>query len=110
MTDQLNRFEAELAAMRPRPLRTSLAQRIEADLAAASESSSRWPDRFLLSAIGSGAIAACVIVAMLLKPSSPAFPSPPPVLAKTSAASEPPRAGDFSLAVARADVAAALGS
>ena len=102
MTDKPDRFEAELAAMRPRGLSTSLVDRIEADLAAAPEPL-RWPDRFLLSAIASGAIAACVIIAVLLKPISQTFPSPPPMLAKTSAASEPPRAGDFSLAVARAE-------
>jgi hypothetical protein len=110
MTGKLDRFEAELAAVRPRALPMSLVERIEADLAAGPEPS-RWPDRFLLSAIASGAIAACVIVAVLLKPSSPAFPSPPPVLATMPpAGSGLPRAGDFSLAVARSDAAASLGS
>jgi hypothetical protein len=110
MTDKLDRFEAELAAMRPRALPMSLVERIEADLAAGPEPS-RWPDRFLLSAIASGAIAACVIVAVLLKPSSPAFPSPPPVLATMPpAGSDLPRAGDFSLAIARSNAVTPLGS
>jgi hypothetical protein len=109
MTDKLDQIEAELAAMRQRALSRSLAERIEADLAAAPRPS-RWPDRFLLSAIASGAIAACVIVAVLLKPSSPAFPSPPLAAAKASAAPESPRAGDVSLAVARADAGVSLGS
>ena len=103
MTDKFDRFAAELAAMRPRALPTSLVDRIDADLAAAPEPS-RWPDRFLLSAIASGTIAACVIVAVLLKPISQTFPSPPPVLATMPpAGSDLPRAGDFSLAVARAE-------
>jgi len=103
MTDKFDRFAAEFAAMRPRALPTSLVDRIDADLAAAPEPS-RWPDRFLLSAIASGAIAACVIVAVLLKPISQTFPSPPPVLATMPpAGSDLPRAGDFSLAVARAE-------
>lgn len=103
MTDKLDQIEAELAAMRPRVPPRALVERIEADLAAAPERSP-WPDRFLLSAIASGAIAACVIVAVLLKPYSQVFPSPPPVLATMPpTGSNLPRAGDFSLAVARAE-------
>ena len=109
MTDKLDHLEAELAAMRPRALSPALVDRIEADIVAAPQPS-RWPDRFLLSAIGSGAIAACVIVAMLLKPRSESFPSPPPVLAGTTATSDPPRAGDYSLVVARADAMSSFGS
>jgi hypothetical protein len=106
MSDSLHRLESELAAMRPRPMPSALVERIEAGLAEPTESviANPWPDRFLLSAIGSGALAACVIVGLLLAPQSHnAFPSPPPVVAKT-AASDPPRVGDFSLAaVARAE-------
>jgi hypothetical protein len=103
MSDKLQQLEAELAAMRPRALSPALVERIESELAAAPVKTSSWPDRFLLSAIGSGAIAACVILAMLLKPASNAFPSPPLTVANT-AAWDPPRAGDYSLVVvARAD-------
>ena len=100
MTDQLQRLEAELGAMRPRPLSPDLVERIEADLTSPSHATP-WADRFLMSAIASGAIAACVIVAMLLKPASDAFPSPPPVVANVT--SDPPRAGDYSLVIARAE-------
>jgi hypothetical protein len=101
MSDRFEQLEAELAAMRPRALPAELSERIEADLVEAS-ATSRWPDRFLLSAIGSGAIAACVITAMLLKPTTDAFPSPPPVVA-TATSADPPRAGDYSLVIARAE-------
>lgn len=102
MTDNLDGLESELAAMRPRALSHDLVARIEDDLAGAS-SPSKWPDRFLVSAIGAGAIAACVIVAMLLKPMSDGLAAPAPVLATSIETREPARAGDFSLAVARAD-------
>jgi len=100
MNEQLNQLEAELAAMRPRALPAELVGRIEADIATDSRRSA-WPDRFLLSAIGSGAIAACVIVGVLLKPATDAFPSAPPAVATST--SDPPRAGDYSLAMARAE-------
>ena len=100
MNDKLDRLESELATMRPRALPAALVDRIEADLAAVLHLS-RWPDRFLLSAIGSGAIAACVIVGVLLKPTTDAFPSTPPAVA--TATSDPPRAGDYSLVIARAE-------
>ena len=111
MSDDLQRLEAELVAMRPRGMSGALVERIESELAAAPVKPSPWPDRFLLSAIGSGAIAACVVVTMLLKPASNAFPSPPSVLATAPpAVSDPPRAGDFSLVVARTDTMPSLGS
>ena len=97
MTDNLESLEAELAAMRPRGLPSDLADRMAADLDGAAVES-RWPDRFLLSAIGSGAIAACVIVSMLLKPDRVAPRAPAP----TVAVHEPLRAGDYALAMARA--------
>jgi len=103
MTDKLDGLEAELAAMRPRALSRELIERIDDDLAEAS-APSKWPDRFLVSAIGAGAIAASVIVAMLLKPMSEGLAAPVPVVATVPAAPDPPRAGDFSLAaVARAE-------
>ena len=107
MNPAFDELEAELAAMRPRPLSPALLEGIEGGMAESSAPSSarssRWPDRFLLCAIASGAMAACVIVSILLQPSNQAFPSPPPVLAMP--ASAPPRAGDYSLVVARADSA-----
>ena len=100
---ELEQLEAELAAMWPRALSPALVDRVEATLDDSHErSSSVWPDRFQLSAIGAGAIAACVIVTMLLKPHRESFPSPAPVLANM--APDPPRAGDYSLLLARADV------
>ena len=103
MNDPQNRLEAELAAMRPRALPAGLLERVEADIAAADVQPSPWPDRFLLSAIGSGAIAACVIVGLLLKPAGETFPQPAAAVA-AAVTSDPPRAGDFSLAMARAEL------
>ena len=100
MNEQLNQLEAELAAMRPRALPAELVDRIRADIAIDLQRSA-WPDRFLLSAIGSGAIAACVIVGVLLKPAGETFPTPAPTVA--TATLDPPRAGDYSLAMARAE-------
>ena len=100
MNERRNQLEAELAAMRPRSLPAELVDRIQAGIATDSQRSA-WSDRFLLSAIGSGAIAACVIVGVLLKPASGAFPSPPSAVA--TATLDPPRAGDYSLAMARAE-------
>jgi hypothetical protein len=102
MNEPLNRLEAELAAMRPRGLPAELVQRIEANIAAADAQQSPWPDRFLLSAIGSGVIAACVIVGVLLKPANEPVPQRAPAV--MAATSDPPRAGDFSLAIARAEI------
>ena len=100
MNESLGKLEAELSAMQPRGLDAELLERIDANLAEASDS--RCPDRFLLSAVASGAMAACLIVVMLLKPSAEAFTAPAPVVA-VNAISDPPRAGDYSLIVARAD-------
>ena len=103
MNQRLDSLEAELSALRPRPLSAALLNGIEAGIDESASRPSRWADRVLLSAIASGAMAACVIVGMVLKPAGEAFPSPPPVLAMP--ASAPPRAGDYSLVVARADSA-----
>jgi len=100
MNDKTDHLAAELASMRPRRVSADLLDRIEYDLLTEA-SGSPWPDRFLLSAICSAAIAACVIVGMLLTPPSGAFPSPPSVVA--TATSDPPRAGDYSLVIARAE-------
>jgi hypothetical protein len=102
MSVNLERLEAELSAMRPRALPAALAERIGAELTR-DAAESRWPDRFLLSAIASGAIAACVIVTMLLGPAADGLPVPAPALADVATTSDPPRAGDFSLAMARAE-------
>jgi hypothetical protein len=97
VTDPLQRLEAELSRMRPQPLGGSVRERIETDLAGCSP----WPDRFLLSAIGSGALAACVIVAILLGD----LRTSSPVAAEQTKQvnSDAPRLGDSILAIARAD-------
>ena len=100
MTDKLDRLAAEMALMRPRHVSADLIDRIESDVLGDAPPSP-WPDRFLLSAICSGAIAACIILGMLLIPANGAFPSPPSVVA--TAAPDPPRAGDYSLVIARAE-------
>jgi hypothetical protein len=101
MNDKLDRLAAELASMRPRRIPTDLVERIESDLMTEAPPSP-WPDRLLISAICSGAIAACVIAGMLFVPANGAFPSPPSAVA--TATPDPPRAGDYSLVIARADV------
>jgi hypothetical protein len=102
MNDKLDQLAAELASMRPRCVPTDLIEGIESDLMTdAPPSPSPWPDRFLVSAMCSGAIAACIIAGMLLAPADGAFPSAPPVVA--TAAPDPPRAGDYSLVIARAE-------
>ena len=102
MNEKLDQLAAELVSMRPRAVPADLMERIESDLLAEAELSP-WPDRLLLSAICSGAIAACIILGMLLMPANGAFPSTPSVVATTT--SEPPRAGDYSLVIARAEFA-----
>jgi hypothetical protein len=65
VNDRLERLEAELARLRPRPLPEALHEQIEARLATARRP---WADRFLVSTMCAGALAACVIFAILLGP------------------------------------------
>jgi hypothetical protein len=95
MTDRRDRLEAELAGMKPRTVPVDLAERIGACLSHKSS----WADRFLLSSIGAGAMAACVILTVLLMQSTgPAFPAPP------QSATATPRLGDYQMTLARADI------
>lgn len=65
MNDPLNRLEREMAAMHPVSMSEELIGRIEIAVAE-NEIASPWPDRFLMSAMASGAIAACTILVILL--------------------------------------------
>lgn len=80
MTDPLERLEVELAGMRPRPMPADLTARIARTLepGRAVQVDRRWPDRCLIGALSSGALAACVIAGVLLNESSRpiAVPSP----------------------------------
>jgi hypothetical protein len=76
MTDPINELEAELSGMQPTPVLETLAGRIESDLMSAVGRASRWPDRFLLAAISSGALAACVLFGVLLTDLTGANASP----------------------------------
>jgi hypothetical protein len=66
MSDPINQVEAELSGMQPFPMPGDLADRIESNLQESTDRISRWPDRFLLGAMASGVLAACVLVVVLL--------------------------------------------
>lgn len=100
MTDPLKRLEDELSRMQPRSLPRGVSEGIESELTSDEAKPSPWPDRCLLSAIFSGALAACVIVAVLL---SDLRGSAPVTEAMKPTNADAPRFGDSVLAVARAD-------
>jgi hypothetical protein len=90
MNEDFDSLEAELSGLRPRNLTSDLTYRIAAPLSLPQGRS--WSDRLLVCAIGSGAIAACIIVLLLL--GEPALRDrPQSVIASTPA----PRAGDLSV-------------
>ncbi len=62
MSDPLDRLEVELAAMKPTALPAGLAARIEREIAPPRGT---WADRFLMTAMGLGALSACVIVVQI---------------------------------------------
>ena len=97
MTDRREQLEAELAAMRPRAVPDDLTAEVEERLA--RHQTEVGPDRILISAIATGAIAACVIVAMLIVQEPAGMPPASPM----QSAADVPRAGDVSQALARAD-------
>jgi hypothetical protein len=66
MTDPIKELEAELSSMQPSPFPATLAARVETELLTSESRLSPWPDRFLLSAICSGALAACMIIVVLV--------------------------------------------
>jgi allophanate hydrolase subunit 2 len=94
----MDRFEAELRGLRPRTPSPELIDRIGARLTDPTARPSS--DRFLLSAMSAGAIAACVIVILLLAQTRGPFPS----AASMNATKDIPRLGDSLQAFARADV------
>jgi hypothetical protein len=98
MSERIERLESELAGMQPRPISEQLLSGIESRFAAGEARS--WADRFLLTSIGAGALAACVILTVLL--------SEPRGWDPGAAGTTPPssfRAGDYPIAFARADAA-----
>src|SRR2546427_753094 len=83
--------------MRPARIAAELVHRIEAELKVSEAWVSPWPDRFLLSAICSGALAACVIIAALVGGAA----SPAPTTGRTALAnSTPPLQSGAPLALA----------
>jgi hypothetical protein len=80
VTEDLNRLEAELAAMRLRPVPAQVALRIAGDLGAGRRLS--WPDRILAAAMSAGALAACVSAVLLLR--RPDVPPPTTALLATT--------------------------
>jgi hypothetical protein len=97
MTEQPNPLEAELAAIKPRKMSPSLSEQLEAHMA--TSAMPRRSDRFLLSAISAGALAACVILAVLLSEITPS----PAVPSAAIVPSQSPTIRDYQLALARAD-------
>ena len=97
MTDRLERFEAELTAMRPRSPSADLVDRIETRLG--TRNVRPRSDRLLMSAMSAGAMAACVIAVVLLTQPQGPLPSSVPMSARLDA----PRLGDSLQAFARVD-------
>ena len=101
MSDRLDKLEAELTAMRPRDLPPRVVDKVERALTEPARSAQSRSDRLLLTAMAAGSLAACVIVGVVLTQLA-ATASPPrdptPVMASI------PRAGDVSLALARANM------
>ncbi len=63
MNEQTNQLETELSAMRPRRVSSRLAGELCAVVSEPAGQS--WSDRVLVFAMGVGALAACVILALL---------------------------------------------
>jgi hypothetical protein len=101
MSDRIDKFEAELAQMTPRALPADLAGSIESSLASVR---SVWSDRVLAATMFAGAIAACVIVAVLMDQSS--YPTAQTQQTNPSLAATP-TLGDYQKSLAFADIAAA---
>jgi hypothetical protein len=97
VNERIEKLEAELAAMRPRKTPADLIARIEAGLS--KEKSTSWSDRFLILSMSGGAVAACVIVAILLMQS----PGQIRTVDSPVASMETPTVGGFPQAFAWAD-------
>jgi hypothetical protein len=74
MTDTVQELEAELSAMTPRPMGPRLTDGLAAILEEPAERS--WSDRVLVLAMGAGALAACIIIALLALEPAGAPPAP----------------------------------
>jgi|GEM_PF-5058889 len=99
MIEPEDRIEAELARMRPHPMPADLTERLDACLSA-PEPASPWPDRFLVSAMAAGALAACVIIGVLLTVATDSAP----VMAPTAQITNVPRIGTPLQSLAQLDV------
>jgi len=103
MTNRLDRLEAELSGMRPCEVPAELIERIGSSLNGIGSPRSPWPDRCLLSAMGMGALAACVIVAILLglARTSESGDASMVTVNSTNVKTDVPRFGDSPLALGR---------
>ena len=99
MTDGHENLEAELARMRPWAISDSIAQSIEEKLSVRARWT--WPDRFLLATMSGGALAACVIIAMLAQGPSRSVDRPSAMDLKVNSTLLP----ESPIALARADPA-----
>jgi hypothetical protein len=101
MSDRIDKFEAELAGMAPRALPEELARGIESSVASVR---SAWSDRILAATMVAGAIAGCVIVAVLMDQSTVRTPQSQQSNASFAAT---PTLGDYQKSFALTDIAAA---
>jgi len=87
--------------MRPRAASSELIEQIGSRLRAGE--ARPWADRCLMSAIGAGAAAACVIVSILVGEGSQSAGRTPgsPAVMNATVADAAPRFGDYPLAFAR---------
>jgi hypothetical protein len=99
MTDGHENLESELARMRPRAMSDSIAQRIGEKLSVRPRWT--WPDRFLLATMSGGALAACVIIAMLAQGATTSVDRSSAMTVKVNSTLLP----ESPIAVARADAA-----
>ncbi len=83
MNERMEQLEAELSAMRPRSVSPGLVGELSAALRAPRGRS--WSDRVLVFAMGVGALAACIILALLILEPKYVPPAAGPAIAARAA-------------------------
>lgn len=99
MTEPIDRFEAQLRRLEPRPLDDLLVEEIGTRLSNRRQTK-RPSDRLLWCAISCSAAAACLIIGIIAHDSLVAIPDSPAVVIVGPSA----RMGDYQQALARADM------
>ncbi len=102
MTDEFEKLEARLSAIRPLAVSQHLREQIEAELNSSAAKRMSFADRCLAITMSAGALAACVIVGLTLwetiDRASPVPSGPLPQLAQQTTAN----LGQYQQAIARA--------